>query len=367
MRKVYLKRGNRNAQERKMENAVSDFVEKQLAKDPTYEFTGCRNIMELKDFYVKNCVEEATIVSETKNPIEARDNSAFTGQTNTVENPVEDAVPAGEPQKERVFIDPMLADAPIEREYVNEMNASKANEYQEQLSNPSQPSGESVGEPGNFKDAFKIPNQENPNDKSGPKKDQQKQKQEPVNPSFDEMSGARRNKQTKRFAKWITKGVCILLKEGFMWWTTKDINPAKLAEYEITGEIDLRILLTLEDGQDATVKQFFLSQFHLANNLSEISEEEREELTDALYDYLIEKGVTPNPAQNLIMVTAGIAGRMAIEGFKLNASTNSLLQQLRDMQKNTQTAQEVPVEPAKEAAAATAEPAAATSTELVTQ
>jgi hypothetical protein len=103
-------------------------------------------------------------------------------------------------------------------------------------------------------------------------------KQEYINPSFDDMSSARKNKHTRRFAKWITKSICILLKEGFMWWTTKDINPAKLAEYEITGEIDLRILLTMEDGQDATVKQFFLSQFQYANNLSEISEEEKEDL-----------------------------------------------------------------------------------------
>ena len=369
MRKVYLKRGNRNAQERKMEQAVSDFVEKQLAKDPTFDFSAPRNIVELKDYYIKNCVDDAVIESETKHDgTSSNSNKAnVEGDSDMLGNqkqdiPVEDAIPADEPQK-KVFIDPMLKDSPIEREYVNEMNADKnANDQSQDNSNIF---GESVKEPTNFKDAFGMPNQDNPNDKSGNKKDKDKQKQEPINPGFDDMSGSRRNKQTKRFAKWITKGVCILIKEGFIWWTTKDINPAKLAEYEITNEVDLRILLTLEDGQDATVKEFFMGQFQLAHRLSEISEEEKEDLADALYEYLIEKGVTPNPAQNLAMVGIGIVGRMAIEGFKMTSGINSLLAQLRDMQKNTEPAHEVQQEPAKDTSPVSEVPV--TSTELVTQ
>ncbi len=55
MKKVYLKRGNRNREERQMENAVSDFLERKLIVDPGYKFCGLKNLKELKAFYNVNC------------------------------------------------------------------------------------------------------------------------------------------------------------------------------------------------------------------------------------------------------------------------------------------------------------------------
>ena len=55
----------------------------------------------------------------------------------------------------------------------------------------------------------------------------------PVNPYFDDQSNALKKKQTKRFAKYITAFVCFALEKGYVWFATKDINEAKMIEYEL--------------------------------------------------------------------------------------------------------------------------------------
>lgn len=356
MRRVYLKRGNRNAQERRMEEAMSDFVENKLAADPTFDWQPARNIVELKDFYVKNCVEEATIVSETKNPPPASSGNS------PQQPPVENAVPADEQKKERIFMDPMLENAPIERDYVTDANQERM-DYQDNLNEPSQPSGESVKEPTSFKDAFGMPNQGDQNDKEKKEKAKERPKQEPINPSFDEMSGSRRNKQTRKFAKWATKAFCAALSKGYVMYTTKDINPSKLNEYEITNEIDLTIELSLEDDQVATVKDFFLFQCKQIEEVSKITDEERESMEDSLYEVLLEKGFTPTPMQQALMSFGAVVVRFGLDAFVRGNQINSLLSQLKDMQKQTQHAQDVTSAPPP----VSEEKVPETSTELVKQ
>jgi hypothetical protein len=122
----------------------------------------------------------------------------------------------------------------------------------------------------------------------------------------------------------------MLTEKGFVWYANKDITEAKLAEYELNGEIDLNLLLTLEDGQEATVRQFFQSQLAAAEELLKITDEEKSDLTDALAEVMQEKGFAPTPAQELMLVAATIFGRQAITMLALKASTNNLLAQLRN-------------------------------------
>ena len=60
IRGVYLKRGNRTIQERNMELAVANFLEKKIKNDASFPFEGLRNIYELKTFYVKYCKKKTS-------------------------------------------------------------------------------------------------------------------------------------------------------------------------------------------------------------------------------------------------------------------------------------------------------------------
>jgi hypothetical protein len=123
----------------------------------------------------------------------------------------------------------------------------------------------------------------------------------------------------------------MLSEKGFVWYANKDINEAKLVEYEVKDEIDLQLLVTLEDGQEATVKTFFQQQCFKAEQLSKIDQSEKEDLIDALADVLLEKGVAPTPSQELMMVGLKIFGGQVLNLIALKSQTNSLLDQLRAM------------------------------------
>jgi len=154
-------------------------------------------------------------------------------------------------------------------------------------------------------------------------------KTEPVDPSFSGMDNKKQKRSTKRFAKYIVEAVVTLTEKGFVWFANKDINEAKLAEYELSGEIDLTLIVTLEGGQEATIKEFFQNQCAQAEHLSKIDEEQKKDLTDALAEVLMEKGAAPTPTQELMMVGFSILGGQAMNLIALKSQTNSLLKQLR--------------------------------------
>ena len=95
--------------------------------------------------------------------------------------------------------------------------------------------------------------------------------------------------------------------------------------------MDLSLLVTLADGQEVTVKQFFQAQCMKAEQLSHISAEQKEDLTESLTEVLMEQGAGPTPTQELMLVTLTIIGGQALTLMTLKAETNSLLTQLRAM------------------------------------
>jgi len=197
-------------------------------------------------------------------------------------------------------------------------------------------------EPLSFDEAFQLPDDdsEEPVEKTqqGKNDDSQKQqpnqkreRKEPLNPSFDEMSGSKQKKSTKKFAKYIVEAVCALAEKGFVWYANKDINDAKLAEYELSGEMNLSILVTLENGQDATVKQFFQQQCLAAEQLGKFEEEEKRDMSEALAEVFMEKGIAPTATQELMIIVGGVLVKKGAILLSLKSQTNSLLSQLRMM------------------------------------
>ena len=160
------------------------------------------------------------------------------------------------------------------------------------------------------------------------------------------MKASKQKKSTKKFAKYIVEAVCMLSEKGFVWFANKDINESKLTEYEISGEMDLNLLVTLEDGQEATVKQFFQLQCMKAEQFSKIDPEQKQDLIDALAEVMQEKGVGPTPTQELALIALTIFGGQAVALFTLKSQTNSLLTQLRAMKsEETQYQQQAPPPP----------------------
>jgi hypothetical protein len=93
--------------------------------------------------------------------------------------------------------------------------------------------------------------------------------------------------------------------------------------------MDLSLLVTLADGQEATIKQFFQGQCFAAEQLAKFEDEEKADMTEALTEVFMEKGIAPTATQELMIVVGGVLVKKGAMLFALKSQTNSLLDQLR--------------------------------------
>lgn len=259
------------------------------------------------------------------------------------------------------FIDPFNREEPIVRDYVltNEYETPKATTQDGTPTNNSNGTKTDFAEPISFQDAFEIPEEQSINgssdsQKAGGRKSfsnmggmgnpNQPAKKPSINPDFDSMGGDKQKKKTKKLAKYIVSIVTTLAERGFVWYANKDINEAKLTEYEVKGEMDLSILVNMPDGARMSIKQWFQQQCLTAEQLATISDEEKSDLADALTEVLLEKGIAPTPMQELMLVSFQILASQGLKLMALRQATNSLLSQLR-----INTSEEAPQEPTRSA------------------
>jgi len=330
--KIFLKRGLKHYKEKKLLEQLEPVIKKQMEKDPSFaqKFVPAKNYDELKalyDRYVPQEVEFEEIKTKSNNQM----------SKSKINEDVEDVYFGDDGgNDDSRFVDPFNRENPKVREYVLSEDPLEEHTTRQEKPNPFQ----KFDEPTSFDEAFEIPESVKIGDGKKVKDDDGEKEQggskgsksrEPLNPSFDDMTTNKKKRSSKKFAKYIVETVSMLIEKGFVWYANKDITDAKLAEYELNGEIDLNLLLTLEDGQEATVKQFFQGQCAAAEQLLKITDEERQDLTDALAEVMMEKGFAPTPMQELMLATATIVGKQAITLMALKAQTNGLLVQLRSM------------------------------------
>lgn len=335
--KIYNKRGNKNYKEKRLLKDLEAYIQKKILEDPNFdkEFIPATNYSELEKMHSKYIVEDAEMIEGNKS-VKAKDNFENNEEIdNNMARKNEDVqdVEFTETKTESkgssnsAFIDPFNREEPIVRDYV--MNGGFKEEAKSE-----QPQKTFFDEPTSFDEAFEIPEDGEETD-SKPKAEKTEKRErptsEPLNPNFDEMSAGKKKRSTKKFAKYIVEAVATLSEKGFIWYANKDINESKLTEYEMTGEMDLSLLVTLEDGQEVTVKQFFQVQCSKAEMLSKWTEDQKEDLSSALSEVMMEKGIAPTPTQELILVTLTILGGQAMTLLTLKSQTNSLLNQLRTM------------------------------------
>jgi hypothetical protein len=152
------------------------------------------------------------------------------------------------------------------------------------------------------------------------------------------MSNAKKRRSTKKLAQMIVQGACILAEKGCIWWTTKDITEDKLVQYELENTMDLQILLTLDEGQQITVREWFGSKVVQANTLFKVSDQDKEDLIDSLFEVLLEKGIAPTPMQELMInAVKTFVLDMGLKAFAMRMEIKSVLTQLVAMKEKDYT------------------------------
>lgn len=298
---IYQKRGNLNFKERKMISDINSVIE----KNPELEsnFVPASNFDELKELHTKYTAEvvdfeqvtpEAPTTSESKPP----------------------------------FIDPLNRDEPNVRDYVMDDKFDPFADFQKG-------SQSSFQEPNNYGQAFDLPDEEDmQNSRQGNAKSNPRSSQRPNNrPQSPVSSGddtAKDKRRSRRFAKSIINTTCNLMEVGFIWFATKDINEQKLAEYELTNEIDVNALLSMPDGSEVTIREFFLSQIGEIEKASKVTQEEREDLTDGLTEIFIEKNIQPSPAYEFGMTALSVVAKKGIQLYMISSQNNQIINQLRE-------------------------------------
>lgn len=353
--KIINKRGKPNWKEKKLLKELEPIIERKLLTDSNFasNFRPVNSYEDLQKLHSLYCTENAQIISEepiTKNTTMQNDNETILSNEKEI-NLKETRTRLDDTETKSSFVDPFNEEEPIIRDYV-----LKGDEYSKQPINQVNNNNTTFfNEPTSFDDAFNIPDLDddksqvsssnngggnnNSNNNNNSTKEAPKPKQQPVNPYFDDQSNQNKRKQTKRFAKYITGFVCFALEKGYVWFTTKDINEAKMIEYELKGDFDVSLMVTLDSETRVTAKEFFRKMCSDAIVASKISQDDQDELSDALADVLMEKGIAPTPMQTLLMVSGQILAKQVTNAFMSISISKSVIAGLKEY-KTTQENEE---------------------------
>jgi hypothetical protein len=357
--KVYLKKGNLNYKERMYINALQKELEKRGINGK--QFNPATNFGELESLYNEYCIEEVSF-QEIKTPKENTKNTGDSGDTyenhkefmkgmqDNVEKEETSSFGGGDSGDDSPFIDPFNQAEPIVRDYVKDEGFKDQSQQQTVKT--------SFDEPVSFGESFELPKDSGSNSGGGGsrnnksslggrdrEKDKDK-KSEPLNPALENVSDAKKRKSTKKMAKAIVYGVCKLAEFGCKWWVTKDITEDKLVEYEINDTMDMQILLSLDENQQITVRNWFAMQVKLADEELKISEEDKQDLADSLYEVMLEKGIAPSPTQELIInAISTIVIGLGVKAYAMQQQVQNVLNQLilmrKEQKEQTQKQQQI--------------------------
>ena len=257
--KIYIKRGNKNYKERRMLDQLESVLAEKFAKDPSFKVVPATNIKELTTLYSTHVVEPAEEVdyTEIKDEPEKKDNTIEDmAKKDETELDTPETIEPKETTDGGQFVDPFNRKEPIVRDYVfGDKSIEKGGSTPNKAFSTTQTS---FDEPQNFDEAFIIPDDDedeskstksskktSPNTSASKSDKPDKTDSEPVNPHWNEMKGGMQKKKTKKFAKYIVEAVATLQQKGFVYYANKDINEAKLTEYELEGLMDLSLLVAL--------------------------------------------------------------------------------------------------------------------------
>jgi len=299
----YRKKGNLNYRERAMLEDIAKSLEKnpELSKD----ISPATNLEELKNLHTKVTSDVAEIISEIKN----------------------DEIPkVSKSVDKKPYVDPLNREQPIINDYVMDDKFDPFADYEK-----TQKARGNFAEPTNYDDAFAIPNEEELRSQkpTGNAKSNGKPLRDNYEMDTNSGSSGTNRRKAKRFATSLVNITTRLLEVGFMWYATKDINENKLAEYEMTGEMDLSLLIELPDGQEATIKEFFLLQIPDIEKASKVNPESKASLIEALTELFIEKNIQPSATYEALIEGVSLLAEQGIKLAVIVQQNNAILNQLR--------------------------------------
>ena len=103
-----------------------------------------------------------------------------------------------------------------------------------------------------------------------------------------------------------------------------------MIEYELKGDFDVSLMVTLDSETRVTAKEFFRKMCTDAIIASKISQDDQDELSDALADVLMEKGIAPTPMQTLLMVSGQILAKQVTNAFMSISISKSVIAGLKE-------------------------------------
>ncbi len=309
--KVYNKRGVHNYKEKKLEEALMGYFTKNPDKYSGY--TVPTTYEDLKAVHDHLCIES---VDFTETKADKADNTEETHES------FRDSLsPETEDQHNRP--DPMNRDEPIIREYVKN-DGFKEDAKEEKVSS-------NYDEPTSFRDSFEMPES---SEGDGPKEQIHTGAAPKAKATATPDPDAKLKKKSKRkFTKYAVDAFCALSGRLMIFYATKDITDQKLEEYIANDEISrqsLEIIVALDNETRGTVRQFFQSQCLKAQQLAEFTNEEKEDLSDALDDFLEYKKVEINPTVNIAVIVAGMMLQRLLGVLEIKSTSRSVLEQLKD-------------------------------------
>lgn len=339
MNKIYKKRGNLNYKEKKLVAQIEKTLQDKYGQDYIYklnDLSPANNFEQLQKLHNEVTTDaedvEFEVVEESKK------------ESPDKETPIQEPIKENKTTMEDSFIDPLNREERIVRDYV--LHADLPKESDVAAESVKSEAKVDFAEPISFEEAFEIPDDKNnPKAKAGNSnnkfsnmggKGNANKPNAPMNPDYDTMSGDFKRKKTRKFAKYIVELTCSVSEKGLTLWGNRNITDEKLAEYELSGEIDLSFVITLTEHQQVTIREFFVQQRLATEEITKFDKEEKDDLIDALVDVMLEKGVAPTPTQQLIIVALTSFGKKAVGVFAMNQQINSLLNQLREMSPKTQ-------------------------------
>ncbi len=309
--KVFNKIGKRSFKDGKLEKDLQQFFTDN--PDKYQGFSPANTPEELKQYHDLYMTEDAVVVEET-----------------THESFRDSMKPEVEPE---LFPqdDPMNRHEPKIRDYVLDDGFKDTKKEDTKQS--------TYDEPKSFEDSFNLPDDNIQGDNkqgSGPSISQPKPKQ-PNAPADPDAKVKRKSK--KKFTKYAVDAVCALAERGIVWYSTKDITQEKLAEYVANDEIAeqaLELIVMIDANTKGNVREFFQSRCESAAEFAKFTLEEKEDLAEALEDFMEYKKIEINPTINILVLFLGMAFERALKAITIRVETNSILVQLKDMKTNSQ-------------------------------
>ena len=365
MIKVYQKRGNLSYKERRYVTQLTKVLEKKLEDNPNYTFNVAENVKDLEKLYNEHCIDDVEFTEVTDDNMEnnepnlpenenSDDKEITTNQTTTEDN---DDYEWDEGQTNS---DPFNRDEPIVRDYVygsdfpdDKVKADTQNTYEEPRTQKAQMRMPGVEEPEvnndntsnkNTSNATNTSSNSNNNSSSNTSNNSTnsspKPNNAPINPKFNEMSDAQKKKQTGRMAKSIIRLGATIGEKLFEYWGTKGITEEEISDLENQNLIDtdLEVASISDPNALVTIKTFFAEQRILVSDISKISEEERQMLTESLTEVMLEKGIGPTPMQNFLLGLVEVCAIKVLAIYGLQKQNSTIIEQLKDI-KTTQVAQ----------------------------